>query len=76
MHVYSYGGQRGTLGVVPQDRPALLVEIGCLTHEAGWPVSLGEPPLSVSMVLNFQACAKVLVLSIGLGIKGGFPNLI
>lgn len=24
-----------TLGVVPQDLPALLIEIGCLTHEAG-----------------------------------------
>ena len=33
MYVHVCGGQRAIWGVVPQDLPALLVEIGCLTHE-------------------------------------------
>ena len=33
MYVYACGVQRATWGIVPQDLPAVLVEIWCLTHE-------------------------------------------
>ena len=60
MNVYVCGGQRTTCGVVPEDLPVSLIEIGCLTHETGSPVSPGEPPLSVSRVLDIQACVSCL----------------